>query len=306
MAYFLGVDGGASKTSCVVGDERTVLAHATAGSSNPTRVGEARAQESLAASIVQACTAAGISPSQIKSTCVGAAGSDRERVRLPLQKFVRTVVSGDVQVVGDMTIALQAAFGEGAGVILVAGSGSIAYGRNSAGETARAGGWGFAISDEGSGYWIGKKAITACLRASDEGGHGGSKLLAVLMKSLGADTREQLILRANASPSPDFASLFPTVLAAADSGDPIARAVLQAAAEELGGLALVVLKRLFRDAQKVSLAMSGGVFGNCAFVRQVFYNYLLSEFPAACVSETVVEPVLGALALARKQTQSVE
>ena len=302
MAFFLGIDGGASKTSCVLGDEQTILGRGIAGSSNVIRVGEATARESLTYSILQACSAAGISPSQITSTCVGVAGSERDEVRVPIQRFVGEVVAGAVQILGDMVVALQAAFGDGPGVIVVAGSGSIAYGRSASGDTGRAGGWGFAVSDEGSGYWIGRRAIATCLRTGDAQGKWDCELLSEVMDLLDVSTREQLILKVNASPPPNFASLAPAVLALSDRGDATAQSVLSAAGEELAALATVVLKRLFMNVASVPVAMSGGVFSNSAFVRQVFYNCLLAAFPPATLNPSVIDPVLGALELARKKS----
>lgn len=302
MAYFLGIDGGATKTSCVLGDERTILGCGTAGSSNVIRVGETGARKSMSESILQACAAAQISPEQITSTCVGAAGAARENVRAQLHRFVTEMVSGEVQIVGDMIVALQAAFGDGAGVVVVAGSGSIAFGRSVSGATVRAGGWGFAISDEGSGYWIGRRAIATALRSCDESGEPEGRLLSRIVKELGVENREQLVARANGNPLPDFATLVPAVISLADDGDEAAQEVLRAAGEELGKLALVVLRRLFKDSPSVPVAMSGGVFGNSPFLRRIFYNYLCSAFPAAITNATVVEPVLGALELARKRS----
>jgi N-acetylglucosamine kinase-like BadF-type ATPase len=125
------------------------------------------------------------------------------------------------------------------------------------------------------------------------------------MKSMSVTTREQLVLAANASPTPDFAALLPAVLSAADSGDPIARGILAQAGTELAALAKIVVRRLFPDAGTVPVAMSGGVFGNCALVRQVFYNSLRSEFPEIAVTANVIEPVRGALELARKSGRQV-
>ncbi len=197
-------------------------------------------------------------------------------------------------------VALHAAFGDGPGVIVVAGSGSIAYGRDLSGRTGRAGGWGFAISDEGSGYWIGRRAIASSIRVCDERGESECSLLSEILKVLGLESREHLVMRANGNPPLDFAIVVPAVIKLSDEGDETAQRVLSAAGEELGKLGVVVLKRLFEDAS-APVAMSGGVFANSAFLRQVFYNYLASAFPAAIMNSTVVEPVLGALAMARKR-----
>ena len=298
VGIFLGIDGGGSKTSCVVGDENSVLASSTAAGSNVIRVGEAQAREALAAAIRQACTVANVNPAQIVRTCVGLAGAARPEISAVVRRLVSELVPSEIEVVGDMVIALEAAFGGGPGVIMIAGTGSIAYGRNPGGQTARAGGWGFAVSDEGSGHWIGRVAVAAALRAHDEGEN--TRLLGDVMKSWCVETRERMVLLANASPPPDFSALFPAVLSAADTGDMVARTLLTQAGAELATLAKIVIRRLFPDADSVPVAMSGGVFRNCALVRQVFYNSLRSEYPNASVNATVIEPVRGALELARK------
>ena len=150
MAYYLGIDGGGSKTRCAVGDESSLLATVSVGPSNITRVGEARARESLHQAIREACAGAGIEPAQLRRACIGAAGAGREEIANVVRGIVAEVIPGKIEIVGDMQIALEAAFGTGPGVIVIAGTGSIAYGRDADGRTARAGGWGFAVSYEGS------------------------------------------------------------------------------------------------------------------------------------------------------------
>ena len=300
VAIFLGIDGGGSKTSCLIGDETAILGTGTAAGSNVVRVGEAQARESLASAIRQACTVANLKPAQITGACVGLAGAARPEIGDLVTQIISELVPGEIQVVGDMVIALEAAFGSGPGVIVIAGTGSIAYGRNRDGQIARAGGWGFAISDEGSGHWIGRAAVIAAMRAQDENRNEKLPLLESLRKSWHLQTLEQLVMAANAMPSPDFAALVPAVLALANSGDPIAGDILTQAGVQLANLAGTVLRRLFPDAGAVPVAMSGGVFGSSALVRQVFYNSLRSERPGVVLNPNVIEPVRGALELARK------
>lgn len=310
MAIYLGIDGGGSKTSCLIGDETSVLGTGAGGPSNVVRVGEAQARESLAAAIRQACMVANLKPAEISRVCVGLAGAARPEIAEVVRGTVSEIISGEVKpgkiqtseikVVGDNVIALEAAFGAGPGVIVIAGTGSIAYGRNRHGQTARAGGWGFAISDEGSGHWIGRAAVAAALRAWDENQDVNAPLLASVMKSWGLESRERLVLVANATPSPDFAALFPAVVALADSGDRGARDVLAQAGSQLAELAGIVVRRLFPDSGAVPVAMSGGIFGSSALVRQSFYNGLRSEHPDMALNPGVIEPVRGALELARQ------
>jgi glucosamine kinase len=305
VAIFLGIDGGGSKTSCLIGDETSVLGVGTGGASNVVRVGEEEARESLSTTIRQACRVANLEPSQISCVCVGLAGAARPEISELVKDMVSEVIAGEIkpseiEVVGDMVIALEAAFGSGPGVIVIAGTGSIAYGRNSEGQAARAGGWGFAISDEGSGHWIGRTAVAAAIGAWDEHPEQNVRLIEILLKSWHLETIEQLVPAANATPPPDFAALFPSVLALADSGDRIARDVLAQAGTHLANLAGILFRRLFPNSDTVPVAMSGGVFGSSALVRQFFYNCLCSGHPNAVLNPSLIEPVRGALELARK------
>ena len=217
-----------------------------------------------------------------------------------VHRLLAELIPGDIYVVGDMEIALQAAFADGPGVIVIAGTGSIAYGRDAAGQTARAGGWGFAISDEGSGHWIGRQAVAIAVR---ESGQGDTCLLKAIATAWNVEGHEQVVLAANATPPPDFAALLPVVLQAAEKNNQQSRAVLTRAGEELSALAKRVTQRLSPGTTGVPVAMSGGVFANSSLVREVFYNSLHSEFADLALSPSVIEPVQGALQLARKGTR---
>ena len=299
MSIFLGIDGGGSKTSCVIGDENSVLGTGTSGGSNVVRVGETQARESLSAAIRQACAEAKIIPSQIKKTCVGIAGGARPEIANVVRRLLLELVGGEIDIVGDQVIAMEAAFGGGPGIIVIAGTGSIAYGRNANGKLARAGGWGFAISDEGSGHWIGRASVVASLRTYDLTGHESTNpLLERIMKFWGVNLVEQLVVMANSSP--DFAALLPTVLSANEAGDDIARTVLTHAGSELAALAGIVMDRILGKKESVSVAVSGGVFSYGALVRQIFDESVRAAYPHASLNPAVIEPVKGALALARK------
>jgi N-acetylglucosamine kinase-like BadF-type ATPase len=306
LSYYLGIDGGGTKTTCAVGDESRTLATATAGPSNIVRVGEAQARESLLQSVRQACAAAGITTAQVSRTCVGASGAARPELAEFVRSALAELLSTPIDVVGDMQIALEAAFDTGPGVIVIAGTGSIAYGRDEQGMTVRAGGWGFAIGDEGSAHWIGRTAVNAVLRTADPraatpSNHApsGSPLATVLLKAWGVRSLDDLARAANSIPPPDFARLFPAVAA---SEDELATHVLTRAGRELAAIAAVVIHDLFgKDhAATVPVAMTGGVFRHAPLVRQVFYNELAAMKPRGELNPEVVEPVEGALRMARR------
>jgi N-acetylglucosamine kinase-like BadF-type ATPase len=272
-----------------------------------------QAREALHTAIRQACATARISPDQIRAVCIGAAGAARPEIAAKISSILAELISDisftNIEVVGDTEIALEAAFGAGPGVIAIAGTGSIAYGRDASGNTARAGGWGFAISDEGSGHWIGRRAISAILNARDQGLE--TKLTSLVLQAWKLTALDELVQQANSTPPPDFPRLFPIVLRAADAADAIARDLLADAGAKLATLAAIVVRRLVPHAPlpmlpvatlpvaMLPIAMTGSVFRQSPYVRQVFYNALQTSFPGIDVRQDLADPVEGALARAR-------
>jgi N-acetylglucosamine kinase-like BadF-type ATPase len=317
MAYYLGIDGGGTKTRCVLADETMVLATAMSGGSNIVRLGETQAREALHTAVRQVCATANISLAQISAICIGAAGADRPAIAAKIRAILVELISETapetglpkIEVVGDMTIALEAACGAGPGVIAIAGTGSIAYGRDATGHTARAGGWGFAVSDEGSGHWIGRRAISAILSVHDQGLE--TTLRAMVLQAWKLNTLDELVQQANSTPPPDFPRLFPIVLRAADEDDSVARSLLTDAGAKLGSLAAIVVHRLAHNTPAAMLtgsifpvatlpvAMTGSVFRQSPDVRRVFYNTLQTSLPGIDVRQDIVDPIEGALARAR-------
>jgi glucosamine kinase len=298
VTFFLGIDGGGTKTRCLLGDEDSVLASGSASGCNIVRVGEACARDALSGAIHEACVQAGVSPQQIARTCAGIAGAGDDGVASLVQRQLIEILGGAIEVIGDMEIALESAFAGGPGVVVIAGTGSIVYGKNDQGEHTRAGGWGRMVSDEGSGHWIGVEALRAALRAHDAGEN--SALLRDLMAALEAATVHDLVVRANANPAPDFATLFPIVLAAAEQGDSQATNVLDRAGCELAKTAAIVISKLFAN-HNASVAVHGGVFAGSATVKQAFARHLRVLCPRALVVDPTIDPALGALQRARRE-----
>jgi glucosamine kinase len=300
MAFYLGIDGGGTKTRCILGNETAVLATAVSGGCNIVRLGEAPARASLHAAVRQVCVAANISLDRIDTVCMGAAGAARPEIAAQLRNIFAELdphFTVRIEIVGDSVIALEAAFHSGPGVIAIAGTGSIVYGRDAKGNTARAGGWGFAISDEGSGHWIGRNAVSALLRARDEGRE--TALTALFLDAWKLNDYDALIQRANATPPPEFPRLFPIVVRAADEDDAIARELLASAGHELAALAAIVLRRLAPATPYLRVALTGSVFRRSAEVHRVFNQRLEKTFPGIELLDDFVDPVMGALALAR-------
>jgi glucosamine kinase len=296
VPYFLGIDGGGTKTTCVVGDESLVLATASAGPSNIVRVGPQQTRESLQRAVRQACAGAGISPEEVVRACVGGSGAARPELATVVRGFLAEILPAPIDVVGDHEIALAAAFDTGPGVIVIAVTGSIAYGRDPQGNTLRAGGWGFAVGDEGSAHWIGRSAVTAVLRAADEDSQS-SPLVLALLRVWKVDSILDFARVANAVPPPDFATLFPTVAA---SHEETARQILENGGRELARIAALVMRSGFFATESIPVAMTGGVFRHSPTVRENFYNELARLDRRAVVRGELIEPVEGALRMARR------
>lgn len=304
MTYYLGIDGGGTKTTCILGDESSELARADGTASNVIRVGDEAARDALRNTICDVCAKAAIDPAQISRTVAGVAGAGRPEARQFIEGVLREAVGGEVRVVGDADIALQAAFGSGPGVIVIAGTGSMALARDAQGNTIRAGGWGWAISDEGSGPWIGRAAVAAILHARDTGTN--TDLEQRLLRAWQIPDVEQLVRRANAVPPPDFGALLTDVVEAAKGGDAFAGTVIARAGRVLALLVKMAVDRAFpaetTPNEAIQVAMSGGVFAHAPNVREAFYEILRTLAPQAVVSPEVCDPVMGALQMARRRT----
>lgn len=169
MVYSLGIDGGGTKTDCVVVDaEGTILGEGRGGPSNALRCGFDEAFRSISEAAAKALKGAHLSSSDIAFVCAGLAGAGRRNVVRRMMIFLaQGFPRATAHVTTDYEIALEAAVGAGPGVVLIAGTGSVAYGRNAAGETARAGGYGPWIGDEGSAFDIGRRGVAAVARTRD-------------------------------------------------------------------------------------------------------------------------------------------
>ncbi|HEX5433970.1 MAG TPA: BadF/BadG/BcrA/BcrD ATPase family protein, partial [Candidatus Angelobacter sp.] len=165
MALYLGIDAGGTKTDCAVSNGAELLGQASGASCKLARVGRTKAHDNLHAVVQQACGGARVLARDIQHVCIGMSGASLPEAVLWAQDTIRELTpEATIYVAGDHVIAHRAAFGTSHGVLVVSGTGSIAFGRNQQGETARAGGWGPAISDEGSAFWVGREAVVAALR----------------------------------------------------------------------------------------------------------------------------------------------
>jgi N-acetylglucosamine kinase-like BadF-type ATPase len=298
MPLYLGIDAGGTKTECAVSNGAELLGQATAASCKLARVGAAQARENLHGAIRDACAAAGVKPGDVKYVCIGLSGASLpENVGWAQETIREATPDATIYVAGDHIIAHRAAFGISPGVLVISGTGSIAFGRNQSGATARAGGWGPNVSDEGSAFWVGREAVAAALRAYDSGSNNG--LLAVIAQSWKVEP-EEVIGMANAA-EPRFAELAGAVTQAAENGEAAAQEIAARAGKVLACLGGAVIHRLWPEDGVVPVALAGGVLQDSSLVRQAFRNEMRATHPQAAISFAQVRPVLGALEIAAQR-----
>lgn len=290
MTVILGADAGGTSTTAAIWRDGVELARVSGGA-GAVRPGRAMvAASSIADAARVALARAGLLRGDVM--VVGAAGAGREAERQELRTALRMQDLADKLVVTtDVELALAAAFGAGPGVILIAGTGSIAVARQADGSLARAGGFGWQMGDEGGGYWIGRMALQAVSRASD-----GRGLETNLMEAMGpivrCTTLDELVRWSVTAAPSEVAALAPGVAVAAERGDTVAVAILDRAAEELAGL---VRALAHSEGNADGVALSGGLIRDGGPLRQ----RVLARLEGLEVRLEPMDPVAGALVLGR-------
>jgi N-acetylglucosamine kinase-like BadF-type ATPase len=230
---------------------------------------------------------------------VGAAGAGRELEQEELRKALRgESLAAKIVVVTDIEIALAAAFNDGPGIVVSAGTGSVAVGRDQAGRRHRIGGYGWQMGDEGSGYAIGRAALGAVSRAAD-GRSPRTKISDRMLAATRSPDFDALVRWAAGASPAEVAALAPHVLAVAEQGDTLAQGIADYAARELSQLAIRLLPKMDVDG-KVGVAITGGLLSVEGPLRRSVLA-ILSEEPTLQPVETPVDAVMGALRLAEQQ-----
>jgi N-acetylglucosamine kinase-like BadF-type ATPase len=293
--YFLGFDGGGTKTDCVLLDSKSqLLARATAGPSNPVRAGYAKAWFALSDAGDIVLERQHLKTTDIRGICAGIGGAGRESVVNRLSSFLeRSFPDANVEVTTDLDIALEAAVGEKQGAILVVGTGSAALGRNVDGKTARAGGRGPWFSDEGSAFDIGRRALNAAVRAEELRGRE-TELSNQILEWLGSRNWSHILDWVVKAPDDVFPRVFPLVVKLADKGDVVCRDLLTTAADSLSGLVASVLGRLGMDTHEVPVALYGGTIGRSKYFDSAIESSLHRSCPQARVSHLQTKPAEAA------------
>lgn len=294
MALVLGIDGGGSRTTAVVGSGSNVLATASAGPSNVRTSGPDAAIAVIESVVAEVLAKANTPPKAIDAVAAGLAGISGRQEHAPLEAWLaRSFPGRPTTLVTDVELVLAAASKAGDGVAVISGTGSIVFGRTAAGRTARSGGTGPAVGDPGSGYAIGRAALLATAEALD-GIRPSGPLSELITARTGAGSADELGVRQGPS---EVASLVPAVCEAAEDGDASAIDILDRAGGDLARLATIVLRRL-HWAGMVNLALAGGVLVHVAPVREALLREVQAAGWTVGTPSVVEQPARGAVALA--------
>jgi len=296
-AVVVGVDGGGSRTRIWVADERGQQLGSAEGPGSAIRPGETdRSADVIVATTREALASCDMTHVTPKVLCVGVAGVGREPERQALwQALVSRDVADEVVVHADAAIALDDAFGDGAGILLIAGTGSVAFGRGPTGSTSRCGGWGPVCGDEGSGAWIGRRALSIVTASFDEREPSTALVGAVLTAAQVNDVHGLVAWAGGATPA-DLAALAPVVASVADAGDLRANSLLSMASEELVLHVRTLARQLFGDERaSVPVAFAGGLLSPGAVLRKRVEHRMKTAVPGAQLRSEEVVPVRGAV-----------
>ena len=300
-SLFVGVDGGGTHTRVMIVDESGAEVATAEGPGSAIRPGDASRSAAVIRDTVQRARE-GLTDRPVRSLCIGVAGAGREEERDTLQAALDADrLAGTVAVLTDAEIAIEDAFGAGPGVLITAGTGSIAYGKGPTGVMARCGGWGPVIGDEGGGSWIGRRALGVAA-ASYDGREPESALTDAITSALALESMEQLIPWAASATPADFGKLAPVVLEVAATGDLRANSLVTLAVEELALHVRTLARKLFSDERAAfRLAMHGGLLAPKSLLRRRLEQRLKSIAPGASVLSERVVPERGAVRFAMRE-----
>ncbi|MGH9967238.1 MAG: BadF/BadG/BcrA/BcrD ATPase family protein [Pyrinomonadaceae bacterium] len=301
----LGVDGGGSKTHAVILDaDQRIIGEGIAGPSNPLRVGIASAAAAVREAIDKACEAAHIRREDILAAEIGLAGARRTELRARVREALSSLGIADIEVVSDSDIALYGATDGEAGVVVIAGTGSICCGVNARGKRVCAGGWGPVAGDEGSGAWIARRALRAIAQASDGRGPRTS-LMAAACTYFHVTSPEDLAtaIYAPTITNERLAGFGKLVVEAANAKDPVAREIMVEAGNELGLAAAAVIRNLKLEPERFQVAYVGGVFAASGeLVLGPMREKIAQTAPRAFVAPPLIAPPVAAARMARERS----
>ncbi|HEY3331171.1 MAG TPA: BadF/BadG/BcrA/BcrD ATPase family protein [Capsulimonadaceae bacterium] len=302
----LGIDGGGTKTAatliCLHDDPLRQLGAGTSGPSNIAAVTVQSAFDAICAAASEALSGV---DGHLRAICIGVAGYSHIQRRADLsQRLAKSFPGVLMEVVPDYAIAFDAALNGQPGVLVISGTGQIAYGENAAGKWHRAGGYGYLIDDAGSGYGVGRAALAATLAAQDGSGPL-TALGSAICRRVGVSQLEDVVSEVYGGKidRQTIASLAEAVSDCAASGDMVAQEILATAGAALSRIALAVIDQLFTKSETVALATVGSLWKAHSSLSDAFETGLIDSGRHTIRCASVTSPELGAALRARKLAQ---
>ncbi len=307
ITYYIGIDGGGTKTYGLIADENgKLLASTKRDTSNYLQVGIDKAKENLLGMINDLCESQNIDILTFDYAVLGLAGAGRQEDRDIIMKALTS--SGlrvpQLEIVPDFTIALAGGTLGEQGVIIISGTGSVVFGVNEFGETKRAGGWGHILADEGAGYQFGQEALKAVMRSFD--GRGApTKLTDKILKQLNLESPEKLVKwsLSEGMQKPNIAAFAPLVFGSINEGDKVAEAILEKAVDGIVEMVQAVAKGLAITDEPFKIVLAGGNFKHQPKFVDLLRKKLKLVVPNATAELPRFEPVVGAIILAMKNQE---
>lgn len=299
--YYLALDAGGTRTTYVLADAESVLARVESGTIKRMRTTAEVATANFRGALRELEALSGVSMQEVVSTCIGAAGVTVPLVTDWMRAEHSANLRGVLTIVGDVDIALDAAFPGEPGMLVIAGTGSNSAARSRDGTVTTAGGYGPVLSDQGSGHHIGTRALRSCFLARDEG--RPNLLMAAIVAHWNLNQANDLVGYANTCPLSEISALTPVVLRCALNGDGLANEVLEQEGRELGYLPLLLHRRmLLADGTRPqpTVAFAGSILQHVGPLREALIARIREEVPDLVALPGVVDPVMGALWRARQ------
>lgn len=301
--HVLGIDAGGSKTVALLADaDGQILNEGRAGAANLQTEGELEVEKILHTVIDEAIEGHDVT---LSAVCLGIAGVDREDDARIIRAIMRRLGHrSNTLIVNDALIALVAGAGPSPGVVVIAGTGSIAYGVNQHGIAARAGGWGPTLGDEGSGYWVGRRALAAVMRDADRRGPR-TDLTPLVLRHFSLPNPQALVPEIYHQPQGRraIASLAAVVDHARAEGDPVAIDIMTRAADELGLAAASVINQLEMRGDQFPILLAGGMLRESPWLAAEVRRRMAEVAPRSTVAPLTEEPAIGAVRLAIAQAR---
>lgn len=302
MSYLIGIDGGATKTAAILADmEGNILNKVVAPASNYHAVGREKAGQAMREAVTRVVEGAGKSPQDCTLAIFGLSGLNNDHDESIYRSLIEPInIGGDIRIENDIVIAWAAATACQPGVVVIAGTGSSAFGINRNGDRVKTLGWDYIVADQGSGYWVGLKGMQAAFKAWDGRSEDGQMLLESLLDHLNVKDGDEALLHIYSRNFLDdmktrTASFAKRVSECADAGDIAARLILHQAGEELGNAVATVIRRLNMQDEDFIVGRVGSTFNSGKYLLEPFEKTIHDIAPGVDIQVAAYRAQVGAL-----------